>query len=126
MTKHADIPQLIRGGTLIAITLLLQACSGMSKIDVQKLVTHGRDGWQLPDQIVKTLQPMPGDVVADTRLQTDLKPESRVIHVDHRDNMSGILRVFQTTDHWTNLETMRTEMDKVTARENCDSLTELQ
>ena len=65
MTKHAYTIQLVRGGALVAVVLLLQACSGMSKIDVQKLVTQGRDGWQLPDQVVEALQPAPGDVVAD-------------------------------------------------------------
>ena len=193
MTKHAYTTQLVRGGALVAVVLLLQACSGISKIDVQKLVTQGRDGWQLPDQVVEAVRPAPGDVVADigagkgyflpwfsaavgpsgtvyavevdaplvrnlrarveaeelfnvtvihatfddpglpdgtvdlvltcntyhhiedrtayfARLQTDLKPGGRVVHIDHRDNMTGILRLFQTTDHWTNVEAMRTEM----------------
>ncbi len=193
MTKHAYIPQLVRGGALLAVALMLQACNGMGKIDLQKLVTQGRDGWQLPDQVVEALRPAPGDVVADigagkgyflpwfsaavgpngtvyavevddqlikdlrarveaeglsnvevihatfddpglpdgtvdlvltcntyhhiedrlayfARLRTDLKPGGRVVHIDPRDNMTGILRFFLTTDHWTNLEAMRTEM----------------
>jgi hypothetical protein len=30
--------------------------------------------------------------------------------IDARDNMTGILRLFLTTEHWTNIEAMRTEM----------------
>jgi arsenite methyltransferase len=193
MAKHAYVPQLVRAGALLAVALLLQACSGMGKIDWQKLVTQGRDGWQLPDQVVAAVRPTPGDVVADigagkgyflpwfsvavgpsgkvyavevdeqlvrdlrarveteglsnvevihgtfddpglpdgtvdlvltcntyhhiedraayfARLRTDLKPGGRVVHIDPRDNMTGILRLFLTTEHWTNIEAMRTEM----------------
>ena len=65
MKKHVYTPWFVRGGALIAVVLLLQACGGMGKIDVQKLVTHGRDGWQLPERVIEVLQPEPGDVVAD-------------------------------------------------------------
>ncbi len=44
-------------------TLALSGCSGLSKLDYFKL--YQRAGWQLPDQVIQSLNIQPGDHVAD-------------------------------------------------------------
>ena len=47
-----------------------------------------------------------------TRLRVDLSPDGRVAHLDERDDIRGILRLFQSRGHWTNVEEMRREMQE--------------
>lgn len=44
------------------------------------------------------------------QLRTALSPGGRIVHIDQRDDINGIIRLFQTTDHWTNLAEMQREM----------------
>ena len=45
-----------------------------------------------------------------TRLRIDLTSDGRVAHIDPRDNMTGFLRLFLSSGHWSNRESMRQEM----------------
>jgi SAM-dependent methyltransferase len=53
----------------LAFVLILLAlgsgCSTVSKMDLGKVVTSGRDGWQLPEQVIAALELKPGDRVAE-------------------------------------------------------------
>ncbi len=52
--------------TLALILLALGGgCSTVSKMDLGRIVTPGRDGWQLPEQVIAALELKPGDQVAE-------------------------------------------------------------
>lgn len=40
-------------------------CSGLAAVDVGRVVTSGRDGWQHPERVVESLQIRPGQRVAE-------------------------------------------------------------
>lgn len=44
-------------------------------------------------------------------LRADLAPGGRVAHLDERDDVTGLLRLFQTRGHWTNPDVMDGEME---------------
>lgn len=44
-------------------------------------------------------------------LKADLKPEGRVALIDMKDNLTGIFRLFATTDHWTPRQLLISEME---------------
>jgi cyclopropane fatty-acyl-phospholipid synthase-like methyltransferase len=46
------------------------------------------------------------------RLRKDLSPQGRVAHLDERDDLTGILRLFQSEGHWIDVEEMRHEMQQ--------------
>jgi cyclopropane fatty-acyl-phospholipid synthase-like methyltransferase len=46
------------------------------------------------------------------RLRADLSPQGRVAHLDERDDVVGILRVFQSGGHWADVKEMRHEMEE--------------
>ncbi len=52
---------------LVWITLVLATggCSGLAKIDVVRVLTSGRDGWQHPERVVEAMEIKPGDQVAE-------------------------------------------------------------
>jgi hypothetical protein len=52
---------------LVWVTLVLftSGCSGLAKIDVSRVLTSGRDGWQYPERVVEALKISPGDQVAE-------------------------------------------------------------
>jgi predicted methyltransferase len=180
---------------LLALALLVTACSGLSKVDPLRLVTSGRDGWQHPERVIEALALGPGDRVADIgagdgyfvpwlsravgptgrvyavevdddsvaalralvaeqglanvlvvrglyddpqlpdgevdlaltcltyhhiegrpgyfqRLLLDLSPRGRVAHLDDRDDLTGILGMMVTEGHYTNVDSMRVEMQE--------------
>lgn len=45
------------------------------------------------------------------RLIDRLSPAGKIAHVDHRDDVGGVLRLCQSDGHWTNEALMRREMD---------------
>ena len=53
----------------LTLTLVLLAlgggCSTASQMDLGRIVTSGRDGWQLPEQVIAALELKPGDQVAE-------------------------------------------------------------
>jgi len=52
---------------LVSIGLLLSSlgCSGLSKVDIGRVLTSGRDGWQYPERVIASLEIEPGDRVAE-------------------------------------------------------------
>ena len=55
---------------LLSLPILMLAissvgCTTLQKIEVLRVVTDGRDGWQLPDQVIAGLALAPGDRVAE-------------------------------------------------------------
>ncbi len=170
-------------------------CTTLSKMDYGGLVTGGRDGWALPEQVLATLEVKPGDQVAEIgagggywlpflveavgetgtvyavevtdelvaelherveregwgnvtvvrgefhdpmlpdgeidiamtsntyhhiegrpdyfrRLQADLAPGGRVVHVDDRHDVPPPFRWLQGNGHWTVPEDMKSEMQE--------------
>jgi arsenite methyltransferase len=49
----------------LGLASTLSACGSISKIDVWRTVTNGRDGWQHPAAVVEALAISPGDQVAE-------------------------------------------------------------
>lgn len=49
----------------LGLVLSTAGCSGLSKVDVGRVLTSGRDGWQYPERVVESLQIRPGDHVAE-------------------------------------------------------------
>jgi arsenite methyltransferase len=50
---------------VLALMGLGSGCSTVSKMDLGRVVTSGRDGWQLPEQVIEALDLKPGDRVAE-------------------------------------------------------------
>jgi SAM-dependent methyltransferase len=49
----------------IALVLFSVGCSGLSKVDVGRVLTSGRDGWQYPERVIEALEIQVGDHVAE-------------------------------------------------------------
>ncbi|EQA43865.1 cyclopropane-fatty-acyl-phospholipid synthase [Leptospira broomii serovar Hurstbridge str. 5399] len=45
-----------------------------------------------------------------SELKKYLKPGGRIAIIDHKDNLTGILRIFVTKGHWSSVEMMQKEM----------------
>jgi ubiquinone/menaquinone biosynthesis C-methylase UbiE len=45
--------------------LLSLGCSGLAKVDLGRVLTSGRDGWQYPERVIESLAIEPGDHVAE-------------------------------------------------------------
>ncbi len=178
---------------ICSLILALSGCSGLSKVDYWNL--HHREGWQLPDKVIESLNIQPGDHVADigagggyftfiltdavgssgkvyavdveqeiteqladrvaeenhfnvvvilgefedpllpdetidlvflcntyhhienrvdyfSDLKTDLKSDGRVVVIDMKDDLTGILRLFATAPHWTPKQLLLNEMEQ--------------
>ena len=50
---------------VLILAALLSGCALSSKVDVWRLVTSGRDGYQQPEQVIQALDVRPGDQVAE-------------------------------------------------------------
>jgi arsenite methyltransferase len=49
----------------IALVIFSAGCSGLSKVDVGRVLTSGRDGWQYPERVIEALEIEAGDHVAE-------------------------------------------------------------
>ena len=49
----------------LTIAVSAVGCSGFSQIDVGRMLTSGRDGWQHPDRVIAALEISPGSRVAE-------------------------------------------------------------
>lgn len=47
------------------LVFLSVGCSGLAQVDVGRVLTSGRDGWQYPERVVESLELKPGDHVAE-------------------------------------------------------------
>ncbi|MBW2291024.1 MAG: methyltransferase domain-containing protein [Deltaproteobacteria bacterium] len=50
---------------LLALLTFATGCSTLGRMDLTRVVTSGRDGWQHPEQVVVALDLKPGDRVAE-------------------------------------------------------------
>jgi ubiquinone/menaquinone biosynthesis C-methylase UbiE len=50
---------------LLAVAASTVGCTTLNKLDLMRVVTSGRDGWQLPEQVIDALALEPGDRVAE-------------------------------------------------------------
>jgi GPH family glycoside/pentoside/hexuronide:cation symporter len=57
--------RLARVGVVLALLVLGTGCGTLSKVDVGRLLTSGRDGWQHPERVIESLEIAPGDRVAE-------------------------------------------------------------
>ena len=46
---------------IVFLLPILPACSSLQKVELTRVVTSGRDGWQHPERVLHTLQIPPGD-----------------------------------------------------------------
>jgi arsenite methyltransferase len=49
----------------LGLALTSVGCSGLSQVDVGRVLTSGRDGWQHPERVIESLEIEPGDRVAE-------------------------------------------------------------
>jgi predicted methyltransferase len=51
--------------SLLAVTLFTGGCSVLGRMDIGRVATSGRDGWQHPERVIDSLELAPGDHVAE-------------------------------------------------------------
>jgi predicted methyltransferase len=97
----------------LTVALSSVGCSGLSKVDVGKVLTSGRDGWQHPDQVVAALQISPGDRVAEIgagtgywlpRLSAAVGPDGRVYAVEVDAKLVAELEAFVEDEDLANVQ----------------------
>jgi ubiquinone/menaquinone biosynthesis C-methylase UbiE len=103
---------------VVGLASLLSACGSLSKLDLTRLVTDGRDGWQRPEAVIAALQIQPGDAVAEIgagtgywigRLSEAVGPTGTVFAVEVDDDLVERLREKAEQDGLTNVEVVRGE-----------------
>ena len=98
----------------LTIALSSVGCSGgLAKVDVGKVLTSGRDGWQHPDRVIETLDLRPGDRVAEigagdgywlARLSEAVGPEGRVYAVEVEAELVAALEARVAREGFDNVE----------------------
>ncbi len=98
------------------LALLFTAC----KVDLIRVATAGRDGWQHPERVIEALAIRPGDVVAEIGagegywipwLSHAVGPTGRVYAVDVEDEPVAALRERVEREQLTNVEVVLAEYD---------------
>lgn len=102
---------------LLGLTpFLATGCSVMGKMEFGKLVTSGRDGWQLPEVVVASLALEPGDNVAEIGagegywlpwLSAAVGPDGRVYAVEVTDELVDALESRVAEEELTNVVVIR-------------------
>ncbi len=54
-----------RTGLLALLLSLSSGCTSLEKVDLGRVLTSGRDGWQHPEKVIEALELAPGDRVAE-------------------------------------------------------------
>jgi len=98
----------------ITIALSSFGCSSSAaKIDVGKLLTSGRDGWQHPHSVLASLEISPGDTVAEIgagsgywngHLSKAVGPEERVYAVEVEQSLFDELEELVKQEAYGNVE----------------------
>lgn len=55
----------LRFASCLALVAFASGCAPLAKVDLWRVVTDGRDGWQHPEQVIASLDLRPGDKVAE-------------------------------------------------------------
>ena len=97
----------------ITLAITSAGCSGTSKIDVGRLLTSGRDGWQHPERVITALEIQPGDRVAEIgagsgywlrRLSDAVGSGGRVYAVEVEAELVAALEERVAKEKFTNVE----------------------
>lgn len=105
---------------VMALLLTALGCSGLARVDVGRVLTSGRDGWQHPEQVVETLAIAPGDRVADIgagdgywipRLAEAVGPAGRVYAVEVDDALVAALESRVAEEALANVVVVRGDFD---------------
>lgn len=108
---------------LLALPVLFafaSGCSTLGKMDLGRVVTSGRDGWQLPDRVIADLDLQPGDIVAEIGagagywlpfLSEAVGSEGRVYAVEVSDDLVAKLSERVTRDELENVVVVRGQFE---------------
>ena len=97
----------------ITLALVTGGCSGLSQIDVGRVLTSGRDGWQYPERVIESLDIQPGDRVAEIGagsgywlpwLSEAVGSEGRVYAVEVESELVEELESFVVDNELSNVE----------------------
>ncbi len=98
----------------------ITGCSTVGRMDLGQLVTGGRNGWQLPAQVVQAMQLEPGDRVAEIGAGTGywlpwlaqaVGPEGRVYAVEVTDELVEVLQERVERDGLANVVVIRGQFE---------------
>ncbi len=99
----------------LTIAVSAMGCSGFSKIDVGRVLTSGRDGWQHPDRVIAALEISAGNRVAEIGagsgywlpwLSEAVGPEGRVYAVEVDADLVADLESFVAESKLGNVEVL--------------------
>jgi predicted methyltransferase len=107
---------------LVWLTLAFSplGCSGLAKVDVSRVLTSGRDGWQYPERVIEVLEIQPGDRVAEIGagngywlpwLSQAVGPEGRVYAVEVDAKLVEKLESFVADKELHNVEVVFADYD---------------
>lgn len=107
---------------VVALALLAVAtgCNTVSKMDLGRVITSGRDGWQHPEEVIQALNLQPGERVAEIGagkgywvpwLSQAVGPEGVVYAVEVTDELVDQLHARAAREGWTNVVVVRGEFD---------------
>ncbi len=97
---------------LLVLASFTSGCGTLSKIDILRVVTSGRDGWQHPDRVVEAIGLKPGDTVAEigagsgywlVRLSEAVGEHGRVYAVEVENELVEELRSFVAERELSNI-----------------------
>ena len=103
---------------LAGLAGLTTSCAFLSKVDLWRAVTDGRDGWQHPEAVIEALAIRPGDRVAEIGaadgywigwLSAAVGPTGRVYAVEVDDAMIDLLLRRVAREGLSNVEVVRGE-----------------
>jgi ubiquinone/menaquinone biosynthesis C-methylase UbiE len=86
---------------LSVVLVLANGCGSFAKIDLGRVITSGRDGWQRPERVIESLAIRPGERVAEIGagdgywlpwLSDAVGPSGRVYAVEVEDELVAELR----------------------------------
>lgn len=103
-----------------SILIASTGCSTVGKMDLGRVVTSGRDGWQHPEQVIAALKLQPGERVAEIGagkgywvpwLSEAVGPNGVVYAVEVTDEQVAALNDRAAEEGWTNVVVVRGDFD---------------
>jgi ubiquinone/menaquinone biosynthesis C-methylase UbiE len=105
---------------LLALALCTGGCSILGKMDLGRVVTSGRDGWQHPERVIESLELAPGDHVAEIGagdgywlpwLSEAVGADGRIYAVEVDDEKIAVLRERVAEEDLANVIVVRGQFD---------------